>query len=135
MTLTDTGPLVAILDRRDSSHGACLKVLSNLSKPLITTLPALTESIYFLGQEFDWHGQSKIWEMMKESELEIAELDQQMYNRMAELMEKYQDSPMDFADASLIAVAEARKLRHIFTLDSHFRIYRLRNEAALTILP
>jgi predicted nucleic acid-binding protein len=42
---------------------------------------------------------------------------------------------MDFADASLIAIAEARALRAIFTLDARFRSYRLRNRRHLAVVP
>ncbi|MGE3595451.1 MAG: hypothetical protein AB7N70_07850 [Dehalococcoidia bacterium] len=41
---------------------------------------------------------------------------------MAELMEKYQDRPMDLADASLVAAAERLEQRRIFTLDDDFHI-------------
>jgi predicted nucleic acid-binding protein len=42
---------------------------------------------------------------------------------------------MDFADASLVVVAEERGLDRIFTLDSEFRIYRLARGRAFTIIP
>lgn len=57
------------------------------------------------------------------------------FERMAALMEKYQDTSMDLADASLVAVAESRALRQIFTLDSDFRIYRLRDGSMLEVIP
>jgi len=40
-------------------------------------------------------------------------------------MQKYADAPMDFADASLVATAETLRLRRVFTLDHHFRAYRV----------
>jgi len=54
---------------------------------------------------------------------------------MAALMRKYQDQPMDLADASLVVVAESRSFRRIFTLDSDFHIYRLADGSALQVLP
>lgn len=54
---------------------------------------------------------------------------------MAALMEKYENVPMDLADASLIAVAESRSLNRIFTVDSDFNIYRLVDGSALTVIP
>jgi len=50
-------------------------------------------------------------------------------------MEKYQDTPMDLADASLVAVAESLSIRDVFTLDSDFRIYRLADGSTLNIIP
>ena len=54
--------------------------------------------------------------------------------RMAALMEKYHDLPMDLADASLVVTAEYYKLNTIWTLDKHFYAYRLRDGAALEIV-
>jgi len=50
-------------------------------------------------------------------------------------MAKYRDTPMDLADASLVAVAENRKLRSLFTFDSDFYVYRLRDGSALVLIP
>ena len=43
---------------------------------------------------------------------------------MKALMEKYRDTPMDLGDASLVALAEDRGIRRIFTLDDDFLVYR-----------
>ena len=53
---------------------------------------------------------------------------------MAALMRQYSDTPMDLADASLIAVAESQSLRRVFTLDGDFYIYRLADGSALEIV-
>ena len=50
-------------------------------------------------------------------------------------MDRYQDVPMDFADASLMAVIEEDGADRIFTVDSHFHAYRLSNRRVLRILP
>lgn len=55
--------------------------------------------------------------------------------RMQLLMQKYRDTPMDLADASLVALAETLGATRIFTLDSDFFVYRLENGAALEIRP
>ncbi len=55
--------------------------------------------------------------------------------RMQLLMEQYEDVPMDLANASLVALAEAQRLKRIFTLDSDFYIYRLNNKEAFEVFP
>jgi predicted nucleic acid-binding protein len=50
-------------------------------------------------------------------------------------MRKYQDLPMDLADTSLVAVAEAANIRTIFTLDKDFTIYRTRQKKPFKLLP
>jgi predicted nucleic acid-binding protein len=42
---------------------------------------------------------------------------------------------VDFADASLVAVAQSLNIRTIFTLDSHFRIYRTADDGTFDIVP
>ena len=54
---------------------------------------------------------------------------------MNELMEKYRDTPMDLADASLVVTAESLSIRQIFTLDGDFRVYRLSDGSVLDIVP
>ena len=51
------------------------------------------------------------------------------------LMEKYQDVPMDLADASLVAAAERLKLNRIFTIDSDFYVYRIHDKDAFEVIP
>ena len=55
--------------------------------------------------------------------------------RMAVLMEQYRDTPMELADASLVAIAESMGRTRIFTLDHHFRIYRIRDSRTFVIVP
>ena len=50
MTLTDTGPLVALLDADDPYHAACVAASQHLpSGPLLTTWVCFTEAMYLLG--------------------------------------------------------------------------------------
>ena len=46
--------------------------------------------------------------------------------RIGELIRKYLDRPMDFADASLVWVAEQTGVLEILTTDRDFEIYRTR---------
>lgn len=52
------------------------------------------------------------------------------------LMHRYADRPMDFADATLVHVAEREGLRTILTIDhSDFETYRIGRRAKFRILP
>lgn len=54
--------------------------------------------------------------------------------RMADLMSQYNDTPMDLADASLVAAAESQSLRRVFTFDRDFYVYRLADGSALEVV-
>ena len=135
MTLTDAGPLVALLDADEQDHARCLETLETIALPLLTTWPAFTEAVYLLGKAGGWPGQRGLWEMVHRDVLVITELDAARAARSAALMEQYRDHPMDLADATLVAVAEERRLRRIFTLDEHFRSYRMRGGHFLEVVP
>jgi len=127
--------LIALIDAGEPDHDRCRDTLEQLGRPLITTWPAFTEAVYLLGQAAGWSGQHALWQMIRRSVLTLAELDLDLTLRSNELMERYRDHPMDLADATLVALAEARDMRTIFTLDEHFRSYRLRTRRYLHVVP
>jgi len=57
------------------------------------------------------------------------------WQRIRVLMRRYADTPMDVADASLVAAAEALCQRRIFTIDRHFYIYRQQQGQAFEVVP
>jgi predicted nucleic acid-binding protein len=56
--------------------------------------------------------------------LHLIETEYSSIARMIELCNKFQDVPMDLADATLIVAAEERNIKEIATIDSDFYIYR-----------
>jgi predicted nucleic acid-binding protein len=135
VTLTDAGPLVALLDADAPDHARCVDALTQLSLPLVTTWPAFTEAMYLLGHAAGWRGQEPLWRMTLRDDLVVALPSAAADKRAARLMERYADRPMDLADATLVALAEERGLKLIFTLDADFHIYRLHGRQAFETLP
>ena len=135
MILTDAGPLIALIDRRDAEHSHCVAAAGVLVGPMLTTWPAFTEAMYLLGAESGWRGQEPLWRMVRAGQLVVAEITASMLARMPAVMEQYSDLPMDLADASLVALAEAQRLREVFTLDRDFRVYRLPDGQSFTVVP
>ena len=135
MTLTDTGPIIALLDEDDDHHAACLVTAKTLpSGALTTTWPCFTEAMYLLGESGGFRYQDRLWQLRGTGRLQLLELTEAEIDSMAGLMDKYRNVPMDLADASLMAVAESRNVRRIFTIDSDFYIYRLSNGSALEVI-
>lgn len=135
MTLTDAGPLVALLDAGEPSHLRCVEVLDQQALPLVTTWPAFTEAMYLLGSVGGHRARQALWSMLHSGALEVAELDAAVVERSVRLMQKYSDRPMDLADATLVALAESRELTKIFTLDSDFHVYRLNGRRRFEVVP
>lgn len=82
-----------------------------------------------------WQGQRALWKLVHQGALLIHAPTEEKILKMQALMEQYEDVPMDIADASLVALAESRGLKRIFTLDKDFHIYRLNNREAFEVFP
>ena len=135
MILTDTGPLVALLDFDDRHHQRCLAAINKLpAVPMLTTWPCFTEAIYLLGSIGGYRYQSSLWSLYTAGRLHLHAFSSAEVDRMYKLMETYRDTPMDLADASLVAVAESLGLHQIFSFDSDFYIYRLLDGQVLEVI-
>jgi uncharacterized protein len=136
VTLCDAGPLVALIDQADPHHARCAAVLQSLpSSPLLTTWPCLTEAMYFLGKTSGFRAQDVLWGFCSDRLLCLHEAAEGEWERIRSLMRQYADSPMDLADASLVAAAEGLGFKRIFTLDGHFRAYRIGDRGVFEVVP
>ena len=136
MILTDTGPLVALIDPNDPYRTVCLETSRTLgTEMMVTTWQCFTEAMHFLGRGGRHRLQDGLWEMRRAGRVGIHSTTESEADRMADLMRQYQDTPMDLADSSLVAVAESRSIRRVFTLDEEFYIYRLADGSALEVVP
>ena len=134
MILVDAPPLVALIDADDQHHAKCVSTLQTLREPLATVWPPVTEAMYLLADLPK--AQDALWEMLERSALQLLPLYATDVPRMRELMRKYADRSMDFADASLVRVAEREGIRKIFTFDrKNFSVYRLHNRIRPQLLP
>lgn len=132
--LLDTGPLVALLDRSERNHERCLEVFHEYRGRLLTTEPVLTEAVYLLGPAFSL--QKPALEFVLRGGADLVALTPKSLRRVTQLMEKYADIPMDFADATLVALAEETGVNRVFSLDRRgFATYRIGSRKAFTVLP
>ncbi len=132
--LVDAGPLVAILNSNDQDHARCIEALKAIRAPLATTWPPLTEAMYLLS--FSPAAQDALLQMVERRTLLLLNISAPDLPRIRALIKKYRNLPMDFADATLVRVAEREGIRRVFTLDRrHFGVYRLGpRETAFTII-
>lgn len=132
--LIDAGPLVALLDRSDNHHKQIVQALGKIEDPLVSVWPVLVEAMYLLS--FSFQAQKALWEMFETGAVQLLPLDESDIPPMKSLMEKYQDLPMDMADAALVRVAERDGIRRVLSLDQRdFSIYRLARKGKFILLP
>jgi predicted nucleic acid-binding protein len=134
-TLIDAGPLVALVHADDQDHRRCVETSQRLHGRLVTTWPPLTEAMYLLS--FSPDAQNALFAMIERGALCLTDIEAHEMGRVRALMSRYRDLPMDFADATLVHVAERENLRRIFTLDRRdFSVYRVGPRGrAFTVLP
>ena len=121
--LIDTGPLIALFHSGDNYHKKVCDFFNNQRFCFISTLAVFTEVSYFLS--VNQNAQMDFFRWVVHQGVIISDINQNDMLRIAELMEKYADLPMDFADATLVVAAEKSGIRKIISLDKDFDVYRL----------
>lgn len=122
--LIDTGPIVAYLDAADDGHVRVVERLDRFSGRLITTGAVVTEAMYFVSATA--LGPRRLAEFVANSGMRVFDLAQPAELHAAVgLMERYADTPMDYADATLVLLADALRIHDVLTLDRRgFSTYR-----------
>jgi predicted nucleic acid-binding protein len=126
---------VALIDAGETDHDLCRGALGDLSGPMLITWPVFTEAMYLLGDAGGWKAQNALWTLLTRGDMEIIELAGETVDRSRSLMQKYSDTPMSLADATLVAAAEKLGLKRVFTLDSDFDVYRFRGRQHFERIP
>ena len=132
--LIDTGALLALLDRDDKWHPACVEAFSRARLPLATSAAVLAELFHLLG-----HGkrnQAAAWRLLRSGAITVMPIHGDDLPDLQALMERYADRPMDFADATLVLLARRLSVADILTVDhDDFETYRIQGKRSFRILP
>lgn len=127
---------MAIVDRDDPHHVQCVGTLGSIpAGRMMTTWPCLTEAMYLLRREVGFSGQEALWSYVADGLVQLDEPGEGEWRRIRALMRRYSDTPMDLADASLVAAAERLGTRRVFTTDRHFHAYRIRGRDPFVVIP
>lgn len=130
--ILDTGPLYAMLDRRDEYHSWSIQHLAGLRGPLLTCDAVLTESFFLISE--DARASQQLGTFLKNKAI-VSEFDSKSsLPRILDLMETYRNVPMSFADACLVCMVEAHPGSTLFTLDRDFAIYRQQRRRLIPLL-
>ena len=132
--LLDTGAFVALVDRSERRHADCVRVLEAWNGGIVTTEAVVTETLHLAGPR--WAAQKQCLELLLRGAFVMVPASPASLLRVAALMEKYRDVPMDYADATLVALGEEIGSDAVFTLDRRgFSAYRLNQRKAFQIAP
>lgn len=122
--LLDTGPIVAFLDDADAAHQRVVHAFEQFAGRFVTTDAVIVEAMHLVSRspagpgvliDFLFSSQAAIHSSMSADDLLQA----------GQLLTKYADMPMDFADATLVLLAGRLRITAVCTLDRRgFRTYR-----------
>jgi uncharacterized protein len=118
--LVDAGFLVALLSRRDSYQGWAIEQPRRFPPPWKTCEAALSEAFHLLGGS----GVAALATLLRRRAVISAFHLGQEPAEVLELIRKYADVPMSFADACLVRMTEILPDPVLLTTDTDFRIYR-----------
>jgi predicted nucleic acid-binding protein len=130
--LLDTGVIVALLDRSERFHERCVDIVSDTTAPLVTCEGVIAEACY-LVRGFPKAVQA-ILENVRARVFEIPFAIGRSAKRVQELLKRYGNVPMDYADACLVCAAEELDTSKILTLDRDFAVYRWKNSRRFELL-
>jgi hypothetical protein len=126
--------LLAYLDRTDSWHQPCREAIRQFRLPLATSNAVLTELFHLLGD--DAREVDVAWAFIRSGAVTVLPIADRDLPDIEALMRKYRDRPMDFADATLVHLAERESVSTVFTIDhDDFETYRVGGRKRLRILP
>lgn len=132
--LIDTGAILAILDASDHWHEFCLKALFQMRVPLLTSEAVLTELFHLIGDSRK--RKADAWTFLKSGAVVMGQIEHSELPAIETLMAKYWDRPMDFADATLVHLANRESISMILTVDhDDFATYRMKGKRRFGILP
>lgn len=132
----DTGPVYALLDRRDSAHLACRRLIENTDEALVIPAPVLVEVDYWVNARLHPGIFVALLDDVVARAFRVEDLVDSDVRRVRDLCEQYADSDIGFVDAAVLAVVERLNEPKLATLDRrHFGLLRPRHVDALKLLP
>lgn len=122
IVVLDTGPLVALLNARETHHAWVKSQFATLRPPLFTCEPVLTEACHLLRQIPT--GREAVLSLLLRGVIAVDLALEAEAEAVEALLRRYRDLPMSLADACLVRMAELNGRCRVLTFDSDFEVYR-----------
>lgn len=132
--ILDTGPWVALIDRSETMHEKTVAWLREFEGNLYSTEAVLTEVLFLL--DFSVRAQGSAIDFVTRSVVDLVPSSPESLAAVKRLMRKHSDLPMDYAAATIVALAMETGIDQVATFDRRdFSVYRLTRNKAFTLLP
>jgi predicted nucleic acid-binding protein len=132
--LLDTGALVTLLDRSQRHHRRFAEFFADWNRPVVSTEAVLTEATHLLGRLVG--GRGACVDFFLSGGAVLVPATTASLRRCRDLVTRYADLPMDYADASLVVLAEELGTNLVLTTDRRdFTAYRIKDRGRFDVLP
>ena len=132
--LLDSGALVSLLDRRQARHRDDTSFFGTWEGPVVSSEAVLTEATHLLGRVRG--GRRTCIDFFLSGGAVLVPPTPASLRRSRDLVEEYANLPMDYADATLVVLAEELETNLVFTTDRRdFAVYRIAGRKRFRILP
>lgn len=132
--LLDTGAVVSLLDRSQERHSEFARFFENWTDAIVSSEAVVTEASHLLGRAPG--GRKTCLDFFLAGGAVLVPATPASLRRSRELIGKYEDLPMDFADSTLVVLAEELGTNRVFTTDQHdFSVYRIHGRRHFVIEP
>ena len=132
--LLDTGALVSLLDRSQTHHMKCRRAFADWAGPVVSTEAVLTEATHLLAGVRG--GRAACVDFFLSGAALLVPSSAASLRWVRTLLDKHADLPMDFADATIVALAEELDCESVFTTDrTDFSVYRLKGRRPFRLVP
>jgi predicted nucleic acid-binding protein len=133
--VVDTSVVYGALDPSDADHVRCTSALSS-GAVVVMPAPVIVEIDWLARSRGCAGAMTALLSSVLDNSLLIVNLDVEDVARATQLVEQYDDLPLELVDASVIAIAERLEQDTIATLDRrHFSVIRPLHIDAFTLVP
>lgn len=130
--IVDTGPLVALLVGDDTQHAWAVDQSKHAPSTVFTCEAVVSEALFLLKRE--GHDTDDLFALIETGFLRSDFDFQGEYRQIRELMLRYRERPMSFADACLVRMTEIHSDVSVWTLDRNFNFYRKNRRQTLSLV-
>ncbi|MCI5120923.1 MAG: PIN domain-containing protein [Candidatus Electrothrix sp. AUS4] len=134
--LLDTSFLLAMTNVKDRNHARVLSTAERIDGQLVLPVTVLPEVSYLIGSRLGHKTMRQFLHRIADSDVTLEKVTITDLKRVADILDKYADSQLDFVDATLVALAERLNITRVLTLDRRdFSIIRPAHCSYFEILP
>lgn len=135
IAIADTGFVVALLNQTDVRHSEVVPIYTQYST-IVLPQTVLAEVAYLIGRDAGIQTVVAFLRGLAASRFCLTALMDVDVDRVAEILQTYADSRIDFVDASVMAIAERYGSTKVLTLDQRdFRLFQPKHCNSFEILP